>query len=302
MRLILSALLAVLLFPPAPAGAQQTDSPAAAATAEAAPLPDVAALMKAVEANQKSIEDAQKDYLYKQSIRFERLNSHGDVKKTESRVDEVFWINNVQLSRRLENDGKPLTPDEAKKENERIDKEAVKLREKREKAAAEGKQTDSRGNVIEPLSRYLELVTLTNPRREMFNGRPTIVLDFTGDENAKSNDAAEKFVKQLAGTLWVDEQDKVVARFDGHFLHPFKLGGGLLVNISQGTHFSFLSHKVNDEVWLPDSVTGNGHVRVLLLLATEGDFALQTSDYRKFKTTSTVLPTFTPVPEEPAPK
>ena len=289
--------LAPLLLALTAARAQQTP-----ASADSRPLPDVPTLMKQVEANQKAIEDAQKDYIYKSAIRFQKLDGHGEVKKTESRVDEVFWIDNVQLVRRLENDGKPLTPDEARRENERIDKEAVKLREKREKAAAEGKQTDSRGNVIEPLSRYLQLVKLINPRRETVDGRPTIVMDYVGDENARTNDASEKFVKELAGTLWVDEDDKVVARFDGHFVHPFKLGGGLLVNISQGTHFSFLSHKINGEVWLPDSITGNGHVRAFLLFAAEGDFSLKTSDYRKFKTTSTVLPTFTPVPDGPQPQ
>ena len=260
------------------------------------PLPDTATLMKQVEANQKAAEDAQKDYIYKQSLRFEKLDGHGDVKKTSSQVDEVFWLNGVQMSRTLEKDGKPLSEDEAKKENERIDKESVKIREKRDKAAAKGEQTDPRGNVVAPLSRYLELVKLSNPRRELMNGRPAIVLDFVGDADAKTNNAPEKLVKELAGTLWIDEEDKVLARLDGHFIDSFKLGGGLFVNVSKGTQFTYLSRKINDEVWLPESIKGNGHVRVFLLFATEGDFALQTSDYRKFKTSSKILPTFTPVP------
>ncbi len=300
-RLTIAALLLAL----ASAAAQKAPPAppvAAPSTAEARPLPDLPTLMKQVEANQKAAEDAQKNYIYKSSIRFEKLDEHGDVKKTTSQVDEVFWLNDVQLARTLERDGKPLTPDEAKKENERIDKEAIKIREKRDKAESEGKRTDSRGNVIAPLSRYLELVTLSNPRREIVEGRPAIVLDFTGDAGAKTYNAPEKFVKELAGTMWVDEDDKVVERLEGHFVNGFKLGGGLLVSVSQGTHFTLMSRKINGEVWLPTSITGNGHIRALLLFATEGDFALQTSDYRKFKATSKVLPTFTPVPETPEPK
>lgn len=293
-------LIAPLLLTAGMALAQDVPAPsteAAPAASEARPLPEVATLMKQVEANQKAAESAQKDYIYKASMRFERLDSHGGVKKAQSQVDEVFWINNVQLARALERDGKPLTPDAAKKEDERVDKEAVKLRERREKAEAEGKQTDGRGNVIAPLSRYLQLVTLSNERRETVQGRPAIVLDFTGDASAKTSDTSEKFVKELAGTLWIDENDKIVERLDARFVNSFKLGGGLLVNISQGTHFTLLNRKINDEVWLPETITGNGHVRALLLFAADGDFQLQTSDYRKFKATSTVLPTFTPVPE-----
>ena len=291
-------LLALLSLAAGAAAAQDVPT----APVDARPLPDVATLMKQVEANQKAAEDAQKDYIYQSSMRFEKLDGKGDVRKTQSEVYEVFWLNGVQLARTLEKDGKPLTPEETKKENERIDKEAVRIREKRDKAAAEGKQTDPRGNVIAPLSRYLQLVTLSRERRETIAGRPTIVLDFVGDPAAKTYNAGEKFVKELAGTLWVDEDDKVVQRLDGHFVNAFKLGGGLLVSVSQGTHFTLLARKINDEVWLPDSISGNGHVRALLLFAAEGDFRVQTSDYRKFKTSSKVLPSFTEVPTEADPK
>ncbi len=289
---------AALAQDPATMPTEQRSQPTATPETAQRPLPDIATLMKQVEANQKTSEDAQKDYIYKQSIRFEKLDGHGDVKKTSSQVDEVFWLNGVQMSRTLEKDGKPLSADEARKENERIDKESVKIREKRDKAAADGKQTDPRGNVVAPLSRYLELVKLTNPHREAINGRSAIVLDFAGDADAKTNNPTEKFVKELAGTLWIDEDDKVLARLDGHFIDSFKLGGGLFVNVSKGTRFTLLFHKINDEVWLPETIKGNGHIRVFLLFATEGDFALQTSDYRKFKTSSKILPTFTQVPDE----
>ena len=290
---------AILLFAVVACHAQ--DPVGVAPVAQERPLPDIATLMKQVQANQKASEDAQKDYIYKSSFRFETLDGHGDVKKTKSQVNEIFWLNGVQMMRTLELDGKPLSPDEVKRENDRIDKESIKLREKRDKAAAEGKQTDPRGNVVAPLSRYLELVTLSNPRREEMNGRPAIVLDFVGDPNAKTHDATENFVKELAGVLWIDEDDKVLARLDAHFVNAFKLGGGLLVNVSKGTQFTLLARKINDEVWLPDSIKGNGHVRFLLLMATEGDFALQTSDYRKFKTSSRILPTFSQVPAEQKP-
>ena len=298
-RFALATLLLCLPFAAAP---QDLPAPAAT-TAEKveAPLPDIPTLMRQVEANQKAAEDAQKDYIYKSSLRFEKLDGQGDVKKTQSQVDEVFWINNVQMMRTIEKDGKPLTPDEARKENERIDKESVKLREKRDKAAEEGKQTDSRGHVVAPLSRYLELVTLSNPRRQVVGGRPTIVLDFVGDVNAKTNDATEKFVKELAGTVWLDEEDKVVERLEAHFVNAFKLGGGLLVNVSKGTQFTLLARKINNEVWLPESIIGNGHVRAFLIFATEGDFSMKTSDYRKFKASSKILPTYTLAPEDHQP-
>jgi hypothetical protein len=286
--------------------AQATPDPgavAAAATPDAErPLPDVNALMHQVETNERKSETIQHDYLYLEANTLENRDSHDAVKKTESREIEVFWLNGVQVVRTLKKDGKELSPDEIKKENERIDEQVKKAKERREKADSEGKETDSRGHDEITLARILELGSFSNERRELVNGRPTIVVDYAGDPKAKTHNYAEGFFRELAGTVWVDEQDQAIQHVEGHVDHDFHIGGGLVVNVKKGTWFKASFAKINDEVWLPQAIEGDGHARYLLFLSLNGHFAGHTSDYRKFKATSTVLPGLNRVdPEVPLP-
>ncbi len=49
------------------------------------------------------------------------------------------------------------------------------------------------------------------------NGRDTIAVDFAGDPKAKTRNRGEDVIRDLVGTAWVDEQDKVLVKVQGHF-------------------------------------------------------------------------------------
>ena len=210
------------------------------------------------------------------------------------------------MNRLVAKDGKPLTADEAKKENERIDKEVVKAKERRAKAEAKNRETNSRGDDLISASRLLELGKFTNERRVELNGRSTIVVDYAGDPNAKTHNPAENAVRDLVGTVWIDEADRTLVRAEGHFLNDFKVLGGLALDIRKGTNFSFRTRKINGEAWLPDQIDADGHVRALLFAGFTGRFHMTASDYRKFHTETKIVGTNgvigedgQPVPEKP---
>jgi hypothetical protein len=124
----------------------------------------------------------------------------------------------------------------------------------------------------------------------LLNGRSTIVVDYAGNPKARTRNRLESVIRDLAGTLWIDEQDRAIAKVQGRFADSFKVGGGLVMSIHKGTTFSMQQIKVNDEVWLPSRIEANGAARVLLLLHFDGSVLITESDYRKFKATSTILP------------
>jgi hypothetical protein len=264
------------------------------------PLPDIPTLMHQVEADQRASEAIEKDYLYHSVEAIQELDSHGDVKKTESDQYDVFWINGVPVRRLLKKNGKDLSDSEKKQEDERIDKESAKARERRDKAASEGRETDPRGEDIVTVSRLLELGSFSNAHRVQLHGRDTIVVDYTGDPKARTRNSFENVIRDLVGTLWVDEQDHAIARLEGHFVNNFKVGGGLLVNIQKGLTFSMEQVRINDEVWLPEHIEGHGSARALLLFHFNGHMVVENSNYRKFKTDSTIVSAGTAVPAEPA--
>ncbi len=263
------------------------------------PLPNIEGLMHAVETNQRAAEAIEKDYLYRSTWTMKELDGHGGVKKTETEEYDVFWIEGVPVHRLMKKNGKELSAEDQKKESERIDKEIVKVKEKRRKADEKGKETGPHGEEEITVSRLLELGRFTNARRVQRDGRDTIAVDFAGDPDAKTKTRFEEVIRDMVGTAWVDEQDRMLVKAQGHFLNSFKIGGGLVVNIQQGTSFSMEQRKVNNEVWLPAMVEGQGEARTLLFFNMHGSVQGVESDYRKFKATSTIVPIESTVPSTP---
>jgi hypothetical protein len=269
-----------------------TQAAASDAAAVVQPLPDidVGRLMHEVEARQKAAEAIEKDYLYHAVDTVEQLDRQGKVKKTQTKEYDVFWMEGVPVRKLTRKDGRALSADEQRKESERIDKAVKKAREKRAKAEAKGKETDPNGNEEVTVSRLLELGSFGNARRVTLDGRRTIAVDFAGDPKAETRNRMEAVIRDTGGTVWVDEQDRALAKVEGHFLKSFKIGAGLVVNIGKGTRFSMVQRKVNGEVWLPERIEGRGTARAFLLFSFSGSFREIDSDYRKFKVTTTILP------------
>lgn len=299
-RFPLALLLTLLMCPLPPLLAQPQATPRkampaptpalAAASTPALPLPEIPTLMHQVEQHQKLAEALQRDYTYRSATRFERLDKNGHVKDVDSRVSDVFYLEAIPVQRTLEHNGKPLSLSDQKKQDDRIDKQVAKAKERLVKASQSGKPTDSSGDPVITVSRLLELGSFTHPRRVQINGRDTIVVDFAGDPNAKTRNPSEAIIHDMAGTIWIDEEDRAIEHLQGYFTKTFKIGGGVVADITQGTNFTASNVRINNEVWLPAAVEAHGHIRFLLFFNINGNFSLRNSDYRKFKVTSTILP------------
>jgi hypothetical protein len=294
--------LALFLVVSAPAVRCQAIQSAASAAPER-PIPDIPTLMRQVEANERRAEAIQKDYIYREDREINRLDSSGGIKKEEESAYEIFWIDGVPVERLIRKDGKDLSPDELKKENDRIDKQVEKAKERRAKQDPNHIETDAEGHSGISAARILELGTFSNPRREYVDGRPTIVVHYLGDPNAKTNNRTEAAFKDLEGNVWVDEDSRMLQHVEGHFVNDFKIGGGLVINIHGGFHFEATNRRVNNEVWLPSTINANGFFRYLLFFSVNGEAHFRFSDYHKFKASSTILPGMSAVPpDNPSPE
>jgi hypothetical protein len=108
-------------------------------------------------------------------------------------------------------------------------------------------------------------------------------------------------MRQLAGTLWVDERDEAILRLNGSLQQNFHVGGGLLVNIKKGSWFDFTEAPVNGEIWFPAQFSAHVDGRFLLLKGFNGDGRDTFSEYRKLKTSVTILPGTQLVPHDNQP-
>jgi hypothetical protein len=260
-------------------------------------LPDLKALFKELDDNEKAIDKIKEDYAGTRSEEETQYDSDGKVKKHTLEESSFFYMDGEEISQLFKKDGKEISAGEQKKEIENAQKRVEEIQKrhaekdaKKEKAEEQGKPEKEDDDVgIEIFLRTCEFV---NPRRERFRGQDVLVFDFEGNPEYKPRNLAEKIVQKLAGAIWVDEKAHDVTRLEAYFVGDAKIAGGLLANIQKGTGFVFEQEFINNEVWLPTYEEAHVGVRVLVVKGFRITSVTRYSDYKKFhvETNSTIAP------------
>ena len=257
-------------------------------------LPDLKALFKEIDDNQKAIDKLKENYAGSQSEEETEFEGDGKTKKHEINEYTFFYLNGDEITTLVKKDGKPLGEAEQKKENEKTQKRieehqkrADKKEAREEKAKEEGKSDEKDEPGIEIFLRACQFV---NPRRERFRGQDVLVFDFEPNPEFKPHKLVDKVVQKLAGVVWVDEKAHDVARLEAYFTGDMKIGGGLLANLQKGTSFVFEQSFVNNEVWLPTYMEAHVGARFLLVKGIKANIVTRYWDYKRFnvETLSTI--------------
>lgn len=274
----MAALLVCLMLAPAILAAQAANPP----------LPPVAQLMREVEAHQKQLEKVRENYTFDSLLTTQDIGANGRVTKTESVESQDFFVNGHLIERTVKKNGQPLSAHDRQKEADRV----TKLVEKAEKTPP-GQPIQG---VAVTVSRLLQIMDVSNPRREIFRGRPTIVFNFQGRKHVKTHGLAEDASKKIRGAVWIDAADLQVAHLEVTFDGNFRIAGGLLANIEKGSSFSFdqapVSHPsgedlspgapVADGLWLPTGAEGAVQARLLLLKNLRQHYIERDFDFQRF--------------------
>lgn len=257
-------------------------------------LPDLKALFKEIDENQKAIDKIKENYTGTRAEEETEFDGDGKLKKRDVREYTFFYLNGREVSTLVKKDGQPLSAEEQKKENEKTQKRIQELQKseakkeaKEQKAKEEGKSEEKDEPGIELFLRACQFV---NPRRERFRGQDVLVFDFEPNPDFKPHKLVEKFAQKLAGVVWIDEKAHDVARLEAYFVGDMKIGGGLLATLQKGASFVFEQAYVNNEVWLPTYEEAHLGARVLLVKGIKVNEVTRYSDYKKFnvETLSTI--------------
>lgn len=255
----------------------------------ARPLPDIETLMKAVVANQEKIEELRERYTCHLTQVERKHDGDGRVKETETRVYEVTPVGRQAIERLVSVNGKELSAGEREKEDRRVQKEIEEIIKEREKQQQKKERAEARGEKEKDddddvtILDFLRISEVTSLRREMFRGHEVIAFDFEPRKGFKPKSRAESIVSKLAGTIWVDEAARQVARLEARLTDSFKMGGGLLASISPSSAFVFEQDKVDDEVWLPSYGEANISARVMVFAKFNRSMKRSYSDYKKYQ-------------------
>jgi hypothetical protein len=245
------------------------------------PLPDAATMLREVEAHQKQLDKLREDYTFRSLRTTRELDSRGNTKKTETEEHEVFFVNGHRVQKLVRKDGKDLTPDQARKEQERVNKEVLKV-------SQPGYRDEDKDEIT--VARLLQIVSFSRPRRVRLNGRETIAFDFAGDEHAKTHGRDEDALKKVSGTIWIDEADREVSRMSATLDENYHVGFGILASIAKGSNVVFDQALIRNEAWLPTEIALHLQARAFLVAGIRAEVDVRFDQYRKFQTDAVQQP------------
>ena len=225
----------------------------------AKPMPDPRQTKQRMLKSMRVSEDALENYSCIVHEQSDELNSDGSVKKHKSAKKEQFFVNRIQIEHTLERDGKPLSASDAKKEQDRVDKDVKKYSNKAEadKAQAKGeKQADM----------FLRALQLTSGRRDTRYGRSMLFYDMSGDPTFHAKSLEERFAEALTGKIEIDEETGTPVELRFETMRDVKIGAGLLANLHKGFWLHVTQQREPDGVWITKKVDGSGDARAALFL------------------------------------
>ncbi len=219
-----------------------------------APLPNPRELMQRALANEKKLAAEQERYECRVTDEAVETDSHGKPKKTTLEVKEQFFVNGIAVERTLSKNGKDLTPDQTRKEDERVMKQTVKYSNQ----ANAQKEADKQNRQIED---FLAAMMLTNGHRERLNNRNVLFYDIVPNPKFQAKNLNQRFAQVMQGKMSIDEETGEMMDFNIKSVQDLKIGGGVLANLHKGFWVHVHNQPQADGIWLTDLAEGSGDAR-----------------------------------------
>lgn len=274
------------------AGMQGADPVASTAPASAPPAFSREQIQEMIRLSaEKDLENdkRQRDYTYVEREEQHKLNGKGEVASTETRTYEVMQIYNEQVRRLIAKDDKPLSPKDAAKEEQKIQKiidkrknESDSEREKRLKEE-EKERRENREFVQEIADAYdFKLAGV-----DILDGRETYAIDGEPRPGFEPKRKEAKILPKFRFRVWIDRAENQWVKLDAQCIDTVSFGL-FLARIHKGSRIVIDTTRVNDEVWLPRHVAVHVDVRVALLKNFNVEEDIVYKDYKKFHAASRI--------------
>ena len=273
MRPIVLALLVVFLTTPA---------------AQDRPLPDYDTFAAQVKTRLATDEERQSGYMFVERRTEQKLDASGRPKDDSVKVFEVYpgLPGEGRYRRLIEEDGKPVLQGKLAAQDRERQKEAesyasrVSTSTEREKEARQRDKERRKYNAaVDDLFRIYDIHMV---RRESIEGHDTILATLMPHVEVRPQTDDGKIMRHFKARAWVSESDFELVRAEIEAIDDLTFGLGLLARVHKGTIATYQRRKVNNEIWLPETVTWTASARVLLLKRLRLRGVSEFSDYRKF--------------------
>lgn len=231
-----------------------------------------------------------RNYTFIQHTEQRDLDSQGAVKRVSTRDYDVTMLEGSPYARLIRRNGKPLSPDEERQEQEKL---AQSIAERKKESPAERaarledwKRRQERQRA--PLREVPDAFNLRLAGEERMEGREVYVIEATPRPGYHGKDRISKQFPNLKGRLWIDKQTYEWVKAEAEVLDTISYGF-ILVRIQPGTKLVLGQTRVNGEVWLPKHFQADGTARIGLFKKIRLAFDMTFENYRKFQAESRVV-------------
>ena len=245
-------------------------------------------IRRSVEKDRLNFERAN-DYSYVQHSEQRLLDKEGRVSKVESRTYDVIVIDGEPYEKLVAKDGKPLPESEARKEQEKLDRELARRRSEKpgERSRRLSEQEKRRREGREFAREIPEAFTFRLAGEETLEGRPVWVIEAEPKPGYKGKAKRADLLSRFRGKLWIDQTDYQWVRVEADTIAPVRFGW-ILAKLDPGARMTFEQRRVNEEVWLPSRAQMQLAARLALVRKLRAEVEVVWRDYRKFRTDSRI--------------
>jgi hypothetical protein len=261
------------------------DQPRTLASGEIQPL------IRAVAENDIANDLKQRDYTYLQREEEHKLDGQGNEKSLETRNFEIMMLYGQQVRRLIARNDKPLGAAEAAKEEKKIQeimrKREQETPEQRQKRLhkEEKEREEARAFVREVADAYAFRLVST----EMVDGRETYVIDAAPRPDFHPHLKDAKYLPKFRGRVWIDSAETQWVKLEVEAVDTVSWGL-FLARLHKGSRIGIELTRVNDEVWLPKSVSLKLSARLALLKNFNVIENASYRDYKKFRSDVKIVP------------
>ncbi len=221
-------------------------------------------LVREVVENGRRLKENTTYWTYRELVRKEgKLETHEVCQTDAGTIDRLVAINN-----------QPLPPEQQRREDARIQMVLANPAEiRREKQ----KQREDTAKQYRMFATFPDAFRYRNAGTE---GR-LIKLKFEPNPQFVPNTRQEEVFHHLEGTMWIDPEQKQLARIDGELTSEVKFAGGLLGHLDKGGVFSVRFRQVDSGQWLMAALQVNMSGKALLFKTISVQEEREFEDYRR---------------------
>ena len=211
------------------------------------------------------------------SLRYEYMEDD-DIKSKGLERSRVTTLGGTPYERLVGKNGKPLSADAEKHEEQKFDKtQTVRQNELKGQHDIRVRKWREQTRFLEEAPEAFDLKML--PDAEV-NGRPTYVIDCKPKPGFVPKQDRSKMFEKIEAKAWVDKEQLQIVKLEAETLDPVSIGW-VLARIGRGTHMELEQMRLDNGDWVLKKLSIEGRARVLVVDNKQLDETVVYSDYKQ---------------------